>query len=104
MSSWSEPEWDDESRDLLVASDIVQRLTGPNGEWMPDATDPDADPMVYNGWRYVADGPWVNWAEKERLDALDAHKKLLGEDANLNGVYFGVKRVDYSNSSENSGQ
>lgn len=89
-----EPEWDDEDRALIVAEDLVRRLTGPNGEWMPEATSDDADPMNYSTWRYVASGPHTNWAEKARLDALEAHRKAEGDDANLNGVYFGVERVD----------
>ncbi len=37
----------------------------------------------------------MNWAQKTKLDALEAHKKQVGEDANLNGVYFTAERVDY---------
>lgn len=63
---------------------------------MPDATNDDLmDPMNYSGVRPVARGPFTNWFEKERLDAMDAHKKASGEDANLNGVYFTVEEVTY---------
>jgi len=74
---------------------MIRNLTGPNGEWLPDATSEAADPMAYSGYRYAADGPFTNWAERERLDALDAHRKAMGENANLNGVYFTTKKFEY---------
>jgi hypothetical protein len=95
VSSFVEPEWDDEQLDLVMAEQMVRNLTGPNGEWMPEATSDDADPMSYSGMRYVANGPFTNWAEKERLDALDAHRKAMGEGANLNGVYFTADKFEY---------
>ena len=71
-------------------------MTGPNGEWMPDATSDLADPNDYaSGYRYVATGPFTNWAERAKQDAIDAWKKDAGDDANMNGMYFGVERVDY---------
>lgn len=90
-----EPEWDQESRDLLIAFGIVERLTGRYGEWVPDAISDEADPMSYSGWRYVPKGPFTNQAEKTGQDALDALRKEMGDDANLNGMYFSVERVDY---------
>ena len=95
VSSWTESPWDETERDLLIAENIVTRLTGRNGEWLPDATSPNADPTAYSGYRYVRRGPFTNWSEKERLDGLDAHAKSLGENANMNGVYFTVERLDY---------
>lgn len=76
----------------MLAAELVRRLTGPNGEWLPDAT---IDPMEYPGFGWAAVGPFTNMAEKVRLDALDAYRKAQGDDANLNGVYFGVERIDY---------
>ena len=96
ISSTVEEEWDEESRDWLIALARVERLTGPNGEWLPDATDPAASPTEYgSGYRYVHEGPFTNWAEKERLDAMDAYREEAGKDANLNGKYFTVKRIDF---------
>jgi hypothetical protein len=95
VSSVLEPEWDDEQVDLVIAEQMVRNLTGPNGEWMPEATSEDADPNAYSGYRYKANGPFTNWAEKERLDALDAHRKQMGERANLNGVYFTADKFEY---------
>jgi hypothetical protein len=95
IASVVEPEWDEDQLDLVIAEQMVRNMTGPNGEWMPDATSDDADPMKYSGYRYKADGPFTNWAEKERLDALDAYRKQMGENANLNGVYFTADRFDY---------
>jgi hypothetical protein len=95
VSSVVEPEWDEDQLDLVMAEQMVRNLTGPNGEWMPEATSDDADPMSYSGMRYIANGPFTNWAEKERLDALDAHRKAMGEGANLNGVYFTADKFEY---------
>ncbi|WP_347975657.1 hypothetical protein [Microbacterium sp. ProA8] len=95
ISSAVEPEWDEDQLDLVIAEQMVRNLTGPNGEWMPEATSDAADPMKYSGMRYVANGPFTNWAEKERLDALDAHRKAMGEGANLNGVYFTADKFEY---------
>ena len=95
VSSVTESQWDEEQVALLLAEEQITRLTGPNGEWMPEATSDAADPMSYSGWRYVPTGPFTNQAEKARLDALEAHRKELGEDGNLNGVYFGVERMEY---------
>ena len=95
VSSVTEPEWDAESLDLVLAEDIIRRMTGPNGEWLPEATSEAADPMAYSGFRYAANGPFTNWAEKARLDELDAHRKALGDGANLNGVYFTAEKFEY---------
>lgn len=105
MSSTPEVEWDDEQCDLIEAEQIVRDNTGPLGEWLPEATD-DAisDPMSYSGKRYVTSGPFFNWAVKAEQDAMEAHRKSLPEGGNAHGVFFRVEQVDYSNSSENSGQ
>jgi len=95
VSSWTEPEWDDESRELLIAEDMVSRLTGQNGEWMPEATSEDANPNNYSGYRYVADGPHTNWAEKARLQAIEMYKKAVGDDPDLSGLYWTVKKIDW---------
>lgn len=95
VASVTESEWDQEQIDLLVAEDQLRRLTGPNGEYLPDATSASADPNEYSGYRYVATGPHINWAEKTRLDAIDAHRKKVGDTADLNGTYWTVDRLDY---------
>lgn len=96
VSSWTESEWDQEQIDLLLADDRIRRLTGPDGEWLPDATNPAADPTEYSsGYRYIHKGPFTNWAKKERLDAEAARRKELGPDGNTNGEYFTVERLDY---------
>ncbi|MDD7930067.1 hypothetical protein [Microbacterium thalli] len=70
--------------------------TGRHGEWLPDATSDGADPNVDSGYGYMPRGPFTNWAERAEQNALAAHRKQAGEDANLNGVYFTVERVDYT--------
>jgi hypothetical protein len=95
VSSVREPEWDEEQLDLIMAEQFITRMTGPNGEWMPEATAEAADPNAYSGYRYVGKGPFTNWYEKARKDAEDAHRKALGDDANLNGVYFTAEKFEY---------
>lgn len=96
MSSTREPEWSEEDRDLVVALEIVKNMTGPNGEWMPDATSDGADPNNYDvPFRFVASGPHTNWAEKTKADAVDQYRKDAGDKANLNGLYWTVERRDY---------
>lgn len=93
VSSTVEPEWDDDSRALVLAADYVERMTGSLGEWLPEATsDTIGDPMSYSGVRFVPSGPHTNWAAKAAKDAEDEYRKSLGENANLNGVYFTVER------------
>lgn len=91
VSSWTESEWDEDQVDLLLAEEIVRRNTGDLGEWLPDATSDDADPMTYSGLRYTIDGPHTNWAQKEHMDAMQALKK---SDANVNGQFYTVKAID----------
>lgn len=68
---------------------------GSHGQLMSEATNDRADPNNYEGgYRYVGDPPVVDWAEKERLDRVDAWKAEAGENANLNGLIFRVRRVD----------
>lgn len=96
VASVAEPEWDDEQRDLVLAYAIVQANTGTQGEWLPDATSDGADPNNYDvPYRYVTKGPFTNWAEKDRLDAIDAFKKAAGENANLNGMYWAVEKREF---------
>ncbi len=83
--------WSNEDRALMIALARVERLTGQNGEWLPDATSDRADPNNYEDpLRYVAQGPHTNWAEKARRDAEDAYRKQAGDKANLNGMFWTV--------------
>lgn len=61
---------------------------------MSEATSDRANPNNYDGgYRYVADAPFTDWAEKARLDRVDAWKLEAGEKANLNGLIFPVRKV-----------
>ena len=63
---------------------------------MSEATSPEADPNNYEGgFRYVTDPPVVDWAVKSRMDYIDSWKAAAGEKANMNGLIFPVRRVDY---------
>lgn len=86
--------WPEHDRLIMIALGRVERNTGPNGEWLPDATNPGADPTDYdNPLRYVARGPFTNWAEKVRRDAEDIYRKDAGEGANLNGMFWTAEQA-----------
>jgi hypothetical protein len=90
-----EPEWDTEQIDLLLALEALKRDLGPNGELMSEATSEDANPNNYDSpLRYVAAGPFTNWAEKAKQDAIDSWKKSAGENPNTNGHYWTVEKAD----------
>jgi len=63
------------------------------------ATSPEADPNPSspqrNPVRFFPKGPFVNFAEKARLDAEDAYKKA-GEDVNMNGLFWTVEEKSFA--------
>lgn len=75
----TEPEWDDEQRELVTAWEQVDRETGQFGEDLLEATSPDADPANREGkYRYTAgvDGlPLINFAAKAAHDQMDRYYK-----------------------------
>lgn len=82
--------------DWLLALEQLRRLTGPNGEYLPEATSDEASPTNYDsGWGVRVTGPFTNYFERARLDTIKAYEKAAGKDANLNGMYWAVERVDY---------
>lgn len=84
--------WPHDQRDLMIALARVERNTGRYGEWLPDATSPGADPNDYdNPLRYVADGPFTNWAAKTAEDAEQAYRKSAGDGANTHGMFWTVR-------------
>ena len=89
---WS---WPAEQVDWLLASVAVESEVGPHGEILADAINEKANPNNYEGgYRYVAEGPLINWAEKAIGDAQDAFYKD-SKDSRVGHVWT-VKRVDYS--------
>ena len=90
-----EPEFDDEQVAWMLAYARHSSDIGAHGQLISEATDPRADPNDYEGgYRYVVDPPITDWAEKQRLDDIEAWKVAAGENANLNGLIFRVRRVD----------
>ena len=80
--------WPHDQRDLMIALGRVERNTGRNGEWLPDAITRWPDPPTQG---FIADGPFINWAEKAVEDARDAHRKAAGDDANMSGLSWGIR-------------
>lgn len=91
----TEPEWDVDQVDLMLAWEAYRGDLGQYGEMLSEATSPDADPTSYSGWRYVAQGPFTNQAEKVAKDAEADWKRQAGKDANTNGMYWTVEKVEY---------
>lgn len=80
----------------MLAEARLQALTGRYGEYLPEATADGADPTEYDsGYRYVAEGPHMNWAEKAHDDAVDAWKRDAGENPNMNGRYWTVRKLEF---------
>jgi hypothetical protein len=92
---YREPEWDGEQWALMLAYDRYMADIGPHGHPMSEATNPAADPNNYEGgYRYFVDPPVIDWVEKSRLDAAEAHRAQLGDNANMHGLIFPVRRVE----------
>lgn len=80
----------------MLAYKRVMSDVGPNGELMSEATSPKADLNYYgeDRIRYRVTGPLTNHAEKQRLDEIDAWKKTVGDNPNMNGLFWSVEKVD----------
>lgn len=92
-----ESEWDMEQVELLLAAESYKSDLGSHGQLLSKSTNPDADPNNYeSSLRYVAHGPFTDWAEKARLDKIDAYRKSFpeGTDVNMNGMFFTVEEVE----------
>lgn len=86
----TEPEWDFEQVDLLIAMREIEAETGPHGFLMSEATDP-ANQFAFQGDEF----PTTDWAEKARLDSQSAYYARFDSKENplnRNGLIFGVKR------------
>lgn len=92
-----EPEWDLEQVELLLAYNAYQRELGSHGHSLVKATSPEADPNNYDSpLRYVARGPFTDWAAKAEQDAADAYRASFpdGVSPNMNGMYFTVEEIE----------
>lgn len=88
-----ESEWDEEQVALMTAYKRFADDIGPHGFLMSEATDPGADPNEYdNPLRFVAEAPVIDWVRKAQLDAEAAWRTAEGEDANMNGLTFPVRK------------
>jgi len=97
----TESPFDTEQVDLLLALSEYEKQLDPNGFPIAEATSEDANPENYesrNPIRYIAHGPFTNWAEKSRLDAEEAYRAKFGKDnpPNMNGMYFTVEKKTYA--------
>jgi len=79
-----EPEWTREDVAMLVVSRHAERSIGPHGLPMSEATDPA------NQWAFET-GRVMDWAEKKRLDDIEAYKKE-NPDQNMHGLTFNVRK------------
>lgn len=92
----TEAEWDDEQVALVIAHLELENDLGPHGQPMSEATSPLANPKNPKGkWWYKPTGPFVDYAEKARVEAREAHEKSLDKDEHVPPwMMFGVTRVE----------
>jgi len=94
-----------EQLDLLLAMRNYQQMLDSNGIPFEEATSNAANPTNYDSpeiVRFIARGPFTNWADKSRLDAEDAFRKEQGDNANLNGLFWTVEKKTYENPAASS--
>lgn len=90
----------------MLGVEAYDRSLDPNGIPFDQATDPLNSPDNPDGTGYFQAGvpvtdpdgvttfaPLINLAEKAKLDRMDAYRKAVGEDGNVNGVFFPVQWV-----------
>ncbi|HEU5223432.1 MAG TPA: hypothetical protein VFU07_07100 [Candidatus Lumbricidophila sp.] len=87
--------WPVQDVDLALAAVALEADTGNYGELLSEATDPRADPNDYTpgGWRYVAHGPFTNWAEKAAKTAEAQWRKQAGDNPDMAGMFWTVEKV-----------
>lgn len=93
MITRRDSEFDDRETALLIAFREWRDGIGRNGHPLAETTASVADPNEYGPYRYVAHGPFTDWAEKARLDAEEKYRKAAGEDPNLHGMFWTVEKV-----------
>lgn len=93
LSSWSTSDID-----LALAEIAIQADTGRFGESLSEAMNPGADPTVYSvGYRYVAQPPITNWAERAHAEAEEDFRKSLGKDAKMPaGLVFPIVKQEFT--------
>ena len=90
-----DPEFDCEQVDLLLALEALSQDIGQHGQLLSESTSGKADPNNYDGgYRFAARGPFTDWAEKAKQDAIAAYREAAGESANLNGMFWNVEKVE----------
>jgi hypothetical protein len=89
----TEPEFDAEQVNLLLALSELERDMGPYGQPYSEAMSPGADLTGDNPthW-YVAEGPFVNYAERAADEAREAYKSELGDRPMPKGLVWNVKK------------
>jgi hypothetical protein len=102
-----EPEWTPDQVSLILAVEAYEEMVGPHGQPMDEALSAESDPSNRSGKRIYRAGvptrtpegnliyaPIMDWAEKARLDAIDAYKQQVGETGNTNGLVFPVQVIE----------
>lgn len=77
---------------LLACSDVVADI-GPHGQFLSEATSPEADPNNYSldGWRYVAH-PKVDQAERAIILKRN-ELQSASEDVDIADIRYVVEKV-----------
>lgn len=89
----TEPEWDDEQVDLLLALTGIDPEVGPHGIPMEDATNPLADPNDrFHGWHY-ATSVRVDHAQRALNTAQEERRKAY-PDEDAGSLLWSLERVE----------
>ena len=94
----TEPEFDADQVAYLIAIQLYENDIGPHGYPMSEAMSEEANPNNYDGhWRYQGVGPFTDYAEKAKADAVDAYRAGFPKDSppNMNGLIFRVAKKPY---------
>jgi hypothetical protein len=89
----TEPEFNAEQVDLLLALAELERDMGPYGQPLSEAMSPGADLTGDHPthW-YVAKGPEVNYAERAADEAREAYRAELGDRPMPKGLVWRVEK------------
>jgi hypothetical protein len=93
LEIYTEPEFDAEQVDLLLALTELDRDIGPYGQPYSEAMSPGADLTGDNPthW-YVAKGPLVNYAQRAVEEAQEAFKAKLGDQPMPKALIWRVEK------------
>ncbi|QUW18896.1 hypothetical protein [Agrococcus sp. Marseille-Q4369] len=99
----TEPEWDTDEVDLMIAAHLLEQETGPHGQPYSESVGKQANPdSPEHTHRYETDLPVTDWALRAQLEAAREFEQQLEEagidererSLILRSTHFTVRRVE----------